>query len=371
MMSFLFYRKNAVSVAVDKNLFWLESDGELFIYHNQIETIEIPVEYKAIKDGQPSLLVYQKPYLYATDNRGFIFSAIKNDHSIHILDFSIFRSSGINASQKPNFDQLHTLTLVNGENRRYISLDFDSMTATERFYPRESYDAFAGSKYYVARKKAGGNLWGVIALEPSTGEEVWRFDDFLNLGADNFGQEKIEEVDQILGVANGLLWLKIRFGRILGLDPLTGKCIKAITPGDVDITDFERSEGEFDGPPWNSPLFLGEESKIVSLSYSRYAEIDLTAEKPVWICFDVKQEFDKNGLYSGGHKTTHQHYVYFSESMSGVLGAFDRSSKKIGWHDDLKKHNEGAGMAFEIKATDSGLYVQDNKQNLYVYERDV
>jgi hypothetical protein len=371
MINFLFDRKKAISVVFDKILFWLENDGKLFIYDNQIKIIDIPEEYQAIEDGQqPSRLVYQQPYLYLTDNRGFIFSVIKNDKSIDILDFSRFRKSGINASRKPNFDQFHTLTQVNGENRRYVSLDFDSMTVTERFYPRESYEAFAGSRYYISRLKVGGGLWAVIALAPSTGEEAWRFDDFLNLGIDNFGKEKIEEVDQIFGVANDLLWVKLQYGRIIGLDPLTGKCIKSISPIDVDITDFERNGGEFDGPPWNSPIFLKEESRIVSLSYSRYAEIDLTAEKPVWICFDVKQEFDDKELYAGGHKTSYQHYIYFSESMSGVLGIFDRSSKKIIWSDDLKNHNPEAGMVLEIKATDTHLCVQDNRQNLYVFEHE-
>lgn len=208
------------------------------------------------------------------------------------------------------------------------------------------------------------------AVDPISGEEAWRFDDFFNLGIDNIGKEKIEEVDQIFGTANDFLWVKLRYGRIIGLDPLTGKCIKSITPTDVDITDFEQTGGEFDGPPWNSPIFLEEESRLVSLSYSRYAEIDLKAEKPVWICFDVKQEFDDKGLYAGGRKTSHQHYIYFSESMSGVLGVFDRSSKKIIWSEDLKSHNPEAGMVFEIKATDKHLYVQDNNQNLYVYERE-
>src|SRR5690606_874301 len=179
MIKFLFARNKVISVAIDKHSFWLENDGNLFTYDNGIKIIEIPEKYKAIENGQPSLLVYQKPYLYLTDSRGFIFSAIKNDASIDILDFSRFRNSGINASQKPNFDQLHTLTQVNGENRRYVSLDFDSMTVTECFYPRESEDAFAGSRYYVSRQKVEGTLWGVIALVPSTGEEAWRFDDFL------------------------------------------------------------------------------------------------------------------------------------------------------------------------------------------------
>src|SRR5690606_36455673 len=114
MMNFLFDRKSTISVVFDKNLFWLEIDGNLFIYDKRIATIEIQEEYKTIENGQPSLLVYQKPYLYLTDKRGFIFSAIKNDASIHILDFSKLRNSGIKASQKPNFDQLHTLTQVNG-----------------------------------------------------------------------------------------------------------------------------------------------------------------------------------------------------------------------------------------------------------------
>lgn len=210
----------------------------------------------------------------------------------------------------------------------------------------------------------------VFVFDKKSGKEIGKFSDFLNLGTDFYNKPMIEEVELILGIADELLWIKLKYGRLVGLDVATGLCKKEVRTTDIDTTDFSRNGNECDGPPWNSPVFVEEESGIVSLSYSRYAEIDLTSEKPVWVCFDVKQEFDEKGLYAGGIKTHHQGNIYFSESMSGVFGAFDRSSKKIVWSDDLKNHNPDAGMVFEMRATDTNLYIQDNKQNLYVFEHE-
>lgn len=370
MTKLLFNRKEVVSVVVDKHCYWLESNGKLYIHNKNYRHIDIPKKYQAMPDGQPSLLVYQSPYLYLTDKRGFIFSAIKNDELTRILDFSQFKDSNLNATWKPNFEKLHTLTQVFEEKRRYVSLNFDNMMLTEHLYPHENYMIFSGCNYYIAREKNEKNFWGVAALEPSTGEKIWQFNDFLNLGIDQYDNQMIEEVELILGIADELLWVKLKYGRLVGLDVATGLCNKEVRTTDIDTTDFSRSGNECDGPPWNSPIFVEEESGIVSLSYSRYAEIDLTSEKPVWICFDVKQEFDEKGLYAGGIKTHHQGSIYFSESMSGVFGVFDRSSKKIVWSDDLKNHNPDAGMVFEMRATDTNLYIQDNKQNLYVFEHE-
>lgn len=154
----------------------------------------------------------------------------------------------------------------------------------------------------------------------------------------------------------------------MGLNPFTGECKKSIEVDDVDLTYFYNAESEFRSAAGYNAIFIENEFKVISLYESIYFEIDLSAEKLMRVCYNVKQAFKDKGLDGVGHRCINSRYVFFNETGTGTLGAFDRQAKKVVWVDKLKNYKSDAGSVRELKATENQLYVHDNKQNLFVFD---
>ena len=208
----------------------------------------------------------------------------------------------------------------------------------------------------------------LIAYDTSSGVEKWRYSNFREYKALLSGEIKTESVDSIFAVVGDSLWLLLNTGRIVGLNPVTGECKKSIEVDDVDLTYFDNAESEFRSAAGYNAIFIENEAKVISLYESIYFEIDLTADKPARVCYNVKQSFKDKDLDSVGHRCINSRYVFFNETGKGTLGAFDRQTKKVVWVDKLKNHKPDAGAVRELKATEDQLYVHDNKQNLFVFD---
>jgi outer membrane protein assembly factor BamB len=208
----------------------------------------------------------------------------------------------------------------------------------------------------------------LIAFDTATGTEKWRYDDFHEY-ENNIREKKVESVHEIFGVAEGLLWVQLTGGRVIGISPERGECIKNIDDSVFDATDYELKGLAFSGPKTLGTKFLQEESKIVLLPYGEYAEIDLKSERPVMVCYATKQSFKDAGVDCSGSMIVHGNMIYFCDVMSTKVGAFDRDKKELVWHDNLKNYHEKAGMPAKIMATDNHLYFQDNNNNLFVFEK--
>jgi len=208
----------------------------------------------------------------------------------------------------------------------------------------------------------------LITYDTATGTEKWRYDDFHEY-ENNIREKKVESVHEIFGVAEGLLWVQLTGGRVIGLSPERGECIKSIDDSVFDATDYELKGLAFSGPKTLGTKFLQEESKIVLLPYGEYAEIDLKSERPVMVCYATKQSFKDAGVDCSGSMIVHGNMIYFCDVMSTKVGAFDRDKKELVWHDNLKNYHAKAGMPAKIMATDSHLYFQDNNNNLFVFEK--
>jgi hypothetical protein len=208
----------------------------------------------------------------------------------------------------------------------------------------------------------------LVGYSTQTGMQIWRYDCFREYQARLSGEIKTESVRSILALVGEILWVLLDTGRIVGLDPMTGECKKSIEIDHVDLTHFENAETDFINARGIGSAYVSGEEKVIYLSSNIYFEIDLTAEKPTRVCYNVKQTFKDSDVTGGGHQCVNDRYVFFNESMIGTIGAFDRQTKKVVWVDKLKNHKPDAGAVRELKATESQLYVHDNKQNLFVFD---
>jgi hypothetical protein len=208
----------------------------------------------------------------------------------------------------------------------------------------------------------------VTVFDKNSGKLVWQYDDFREYKTLLSGEIKTESVRSMLALVGETLWVLLDTGRIVGLDPVTGECKQSIEIDDVDLTHFENAETDFINARGIGSAYVSGEEKVIYLSSNVYFEIDLTADKPTRVCYNVKQTFKDRDVTGGGHQCVNSRYVFFNESMIGTIGAFDRQTKKVVWVDKLKNHKPDAGAVRELKATEDQLYVHDNKQNLFVFD---
>jgi len=213
-----------------------------------------------------------------------------------------------------------------------------------------------------------GRIDFLIAYDTLTGLEKWRYADLREYKAVLSDEIKTESVRSILALVGETLWVLLDTGRIVGLDPATGESKKNIEIDTVDLTHFENAETEFINARGIGATYVSGEEKVIYLSSNIYFEIDLTADNPTRICYNVKQTFKDSDVTGGGHQCVNSRYVFFNESMIGTLGAFDRQTKKVVWVDKLINHKPDAGAVRELKATETQLYVHDNKQSLFVFD---
>lgn len=209
------------------------------------------------------------------------------------------------------------------------------------------------------------------AVDPISGEEAWRFDDFRKGLTSNIGDLVTEDVHKICGVYDDVLWVLLTGDRVIGLNPDTGKVIRQFTSDNADCSDFLKNNKKVPRYlPLGAAAFLPDEGLMIGINEYGYCEVRLDEPQPTWRAYSVGSSFKDHGFLGIMKIRAHGQFIYFAESMGSRIGAFDRMTRRVIWSDDLKNYNTDAGIAFEIKATDKHLYVQDNKQNLYVFKHE-
>lgn len=345
-------------VVGERNFFSLSQKGDLCCDGVKID--EIPIQRKKYSLWLVSnkLIVddkYGKLRIYDCATRELIF---KNDP----VDVELY----IGGSVKLYAENVMSVLMVNGvaEKESLFNLS-DCKTSDADFEFQNYYNNLLFSKFSI-----GSEVEAIRAYDKTSEVEIWQYSDFHEYYDDQpFGGKKTESVYEIFGVAEGLLWIQLAGGRVIGLSPETGECIKSIDDSVFDATDYELKGITFSSPKTWGTMFVQEESKIVLLPYGEYAEIDLKSESPIIVCYATQQLFKDAGIDCSGRMITHGNMIYFCDGMSAKVGAFDRDKKELVWHDNLKNYHEKAGMPAKIMATDSHLYFQDNNNNLFVFEK--
>lgn len=232
------------------------------------------------------------------------------------------------------------------------------------------YDFYDNQTLLYVRKETivnGRQVDGLSGISFQDGQEEWLFDDLRDLGGNSVVGEMHENVIHVWGIVNGLLWIYLAHGRIVGLEPNTGVCKKSIEVNDIDLSCFDSSETEFKGAHGYTPIFIEKESKVIFLYSTIYFEIDLTLDKPLRVCYNVSKNFKEKGLICGGHVSANARYVFFNESMSGTIGVFDRKEKIIVWVGQLEYYYAHAGSVRQLLAAEDYLYIHDSNRNLLVF----
>ena len=343
-------------VASESHSCFLLSDGTLSINGTLYDKLKVEVKRASLWLIGHFLLIDNKfgsVCIFDLSINKVLFSNDIHSEELYLGNFLRFIS----------FDEVKVMKIVGGETK-YGVLDLRKFSFKEISVDFEiSYRDFFYRKEIVSNEKTV-----VKAFDNNLGECVWQYDDFREYKTLLSGEVKTESVRSMLALVGETLWVLLDTGRIVGLDPMTGECKKNIEIDDVDLTHFENAETDFINARGIGSAYVSGEEKVLYLSSNVYFEIDLTADKPTRVCYNVKQTFKDRDVTGGGHQCVNSRYVFFNESMIGTIGAFDRQTKKVVWVDKLKNHKPDAGAVRELKATEKQLYVHDNKQNLFVFD---
>jgi hypothetical protein len=179
-----------------------------------------------------------------------------------------------------------------------------------------------------------------------TGEYEWEVD----LGA--YG-----EIDKILGVSAGILWVWLNGYQIVGIEITTGKICRHFSPFKGIFED-----GKF---YFNFPHFEEEEDKIYFFERNYWIEIDLKSQKTK-ILWQGQEENINLSVFT-------KDYIYFISSpshsvYSNRIGVFDKSAKKIVWSTSLNL--ETFITLNQIQVGYNKIYVLDSGGTLHIFEKE-
>ena len=205
-----------------------------------------------------------------------------------------------------------------------------------------------------------------------SGEVLWTFDLPLRPRS---GEP--DNLDKVLGIAQGLLWICTRWYRLIALDLETGKPVHLFSGGwfDEDHSNYI----VLDSLGWC--FFREAEKTIVLISNFGVQILDATTAKIIeGYSFS---EVDPQGIgafeYFDAARLQGDYFTFIAERPyesygTGWAGVFDLKARKLLWTDEVtpkEKRAKGLHLVITRPVYYAGnkIYVLDNSNTLYIYQK--
>ena len=188
---------------------------------------------------------------------------------------------------------------------------------------------------------------------------------------------KPDDLDKVLGIAQGLLWICTRWYRLIALDLETGKPVHLFSGGwfDEDHSNYTI----LDSLGWC--FFREAEKTIVLISNFGVQILDATTAKIIeGYSFS---EVDPQGIgafeYFDAARLQGDYFTFIAERPyesygTGWAGVFDLKARKLLWTDEVtpkEKRTKGLHLVITRPVYYAGnkIYVLDNSNTLYIYQK--
>ena len=188
---------------------------------------------------------------------------------------------------------------------------------------------------------------------------------------------KPDDLDKVLGIAQGLLWICTRWYRLIALDLETGKPVHLFSGGwfDEDHSNYT----VLDGLGWC--FFREAEKTIVLISNFGVQILDATTAKIIeGYSFS---EVDPQGIgafeYFDAARLQGDYFTFIAERPyesygTGWAGVFDLKARKLLWTDEVtpkEKRTKGLHLVITRPVYYAGnkIYVLDNSNTLHIYQK--
>ena len=206
-----------------------------------------------------------------------------------------------------------------------------------------------------------------------SGEVLWTFNLPLRPRSG-----KPDDLDKVLGIAQGLLWICTRWYRLIALDLEMGKPVHLFSGGwfDEDHSNYT----VLDGLGWC--FFREAEKNIVLISNLGVQILDAATAKIIeGYSFS---EVDPQGIgafeYFDAARLQGDYFTFIAERPyesygMGWAGVFDLKARKLLWTDEVtpkEKRTKGLHLVITRPVYYAGnkIYVLDNSDTLYIYRKE-
>lgn len=206
-----------------------------------------------------------------------------------------------------------------------------------------------------------------------SGEVLWTFDFPL---CPRSGEP--DDLDKVLGIAQGLLWICTRWFRLIALDLETGKPVHLFSGGwfDEDHSNYT----VLDGLGW---CFFREAEKTIVLISNLGVQILDAATAKIIEGYSFS-EVDPQGIgafeYFDAARLQGDYFTFIAERPyesygTGWAGVFDLKARKLLWTDEVtpkEKRTKGLHLVITRPVYYAGnkIYVLDNSNTLYIYRKE-
>lgn len=247
--------------------------------------------------------------------------------------------------------------------------------------PRRTYGIFDGQNIIYSSNQIGGNFnfldkkvidfnSNAIFATNLNEDLIWSLP-IHSLGKTNY-EHTIDEIDKIIGIAHGNLWLTTKGGRLIVLDSSTGKIIKKFSNQTEDIDlDYEITL-------IGTSLYL-KHNYIYGMSGNNFQKIN-TKSYEIEESFDFRKE-DPEGMgkfeYVYSPIIQGEYFTFLGEKRhtDGVrfIGLFDFKKRKLIWEYELisiEEFRNGNRLIIPEHAFLDGnkLHVKDFQNTLHILE---
>ena len=206
-----------------------------------------------------------------------------------------------------------------------------------------------------------------------SGEVLWTFDFPL---CPRSGEP--DDLDKVLGIAQGLLWICTRWFRLIALDLETGKPVHQFSGGwfDEDHSNYII----LDSLGW---CFFREAEKTIVLISNFGVQILDAATAKIIEGYSFS-EVDPQGIgafeYFDAARLQGDYFTFIAERPyesygTGWAGVFDLKARKLLWTDEVtpkEKRTKGLHLVITRPVYYAGnkIYVLDNSDTLYIYRKE-
>ena len=206
-----------------------------------------------------------------------------------------------------------------------------------------------------------------------SGEVLWTFDFPL---CPRSGEP--DDLDKVLGIAQGLLWICTRWYRLIALDLETGKPVHQFSGGwfDEDHSNYII----LDSLGW---CFFREAEKTIVLISNFGVQILDAATAKIIEGYSFS-EVDPQGIgafeYFDAARLQGDYFTFIAERPyesygTGWAGVFDLKARKLLWTDEVtpkEKRTKGLHLVITRPVYYAGnkIYVLDNSDTLYIYRKE-
>lgn len=188
----------------------------------------------------------------------------------------------------------------------------------------------------------------------------------------HFKQVKKAEISKIIGVYDGVLWVALNTGWLLGLDVVNGTEQHTI-----------RQPSTFEQLRIFISLYTqldSEKGVLFGLRNTHYWEIDLEKEVLSYQIYDISSSFQQfkiraempiyDWIWLGNEIFFGEIYDADHRQDTNTVGIFDRTKREIIWADRIGKKGEIFPTVQKIDYAEQRLYVLDGECTLHVFERE-